>query len=53
MNEGVPIVLGAPRSPAAEQLVKLSATAFGSDGFVVPAGGEEKRARRFGFGRRT
>ena len=53
VNEGVPIVLGAPRSPAAEQLVKLSATAFGSDGFVVPAGGEEKRARRFGFGRRT
>jgi Flp pilus assembly protein, ATPase CpaE len=53
VNEGVPIVLGAPRSPAAEQLVKLSATAFGSDGFVVPAGGEEKKARRFGFGRRS
>ena len=53
VNEGVPIVLGAPRSPAAEQLVKLSATAFGSDGFVVPAGGEERKSRRFGFGRRN
>jgi pilus assembly protein CpaE len=53
VNEGVPIVLGAPRSPAAEQLVKLSATAFGADGFVVPAGGEQKKARRFGFGRRN
>ena len=53
VNEGVPIVLGAPRSLAAEQLVKLSATAFGSDGFVVPAGGGEKKSRRFGFGRRN
>ena len=36
VNEGVPIVLGAPRSPAAERLVKLSSTAFGADGIVVP-----------------
>jgi pilus assembly protein CpaE len=53
VNEGVPIVLGAPRSPAAEHLVKLSATAFGADGFMVPGGQVEKRSRRFGFGRRS
>ena len=53
VNEGVPIVLGAPRSPAAEHLVKLSATAFGADGYIVPAGGVEKKSRRFGFGRRN
>jgi len=53
VNEGVPIVLGAPRSPAAERLVKLSATAFGSDGFTVPAEPIDKRPRRFGFGRRA
>jgi pilus assembly protein CpaE len=54
VNEGVPIVLGAPRSPAAEQLVKLSTTAFGADGFIVPAGEvEKKKPRRFGFGRRN
>jgi pilus assembly protein CpaE len=53
VNEGVPIVLGAPRSPAAEQLVKLSTTAFGSDGFTVPAPEPERKARRFSFGRRN
>ena len=53
VNEGVPIVLGAPRSPAAERLVKLSATAFGSDGFTVPDEPVERRSRRFGFGRRN
>jgi pilus assembly protein CpaE len=53
VNEGVPIVLGAPRSPAAEQLVKLSASAFGSDGYQVPAAVLERKGRRFGFGRRA
>ena len=53
VNEGVPIVLGAPRSPAAEQLVKLSTTAFGSDGFSVPLPEPERKSRRFGFGRRA
>ena len=53
VNEGVPVVLGAPRSPAAEQLVKLSSTAFGSDGFAVPTPDPERRGRRFSFGRRT
>ncbi len=52
VNEGVPIVLGAPRSPAAEQLVRLSTSAFGSDGYAVPADVPAKRQRRFGFGRR-
>lgn len=49
VNEGVPVVLGAPRSAAAERLAKLSATAFGQDGFTVPA---EPRERRGLFGRR-
>ena len=53
VNEGVPIVLGAPRSPAAEQLVKLSTSAFGSDGYTVPASSPERKQRRFGFGRRN
>jgi len=53
VNEGVPIVLGAPRSPAAERLVKLSATAFGADGFTVPHEPADRKGRRFGFGRRN
>jgi pilus assembly protein CpaE len=51
VNEGVPIVLGAPRSPAAEQRVKLSMSAFGTDGLSMPAEPEPKRGR-FGFRRR-
>ncbi len=46
VNEGVPIVLGAPRSPAAEQFVKLSSTAFGQEGYTVPS--IEKRGGLFG-----
>jgi pilus assembly protein CpaE len=53
VNEGVPIVLGAPRSPAAEQLVRLSTSAFGSDGYTVPQEPTARRQRRFGFGRRS
>ncbi len=52
VNEGVPVVLGAPRSPQAERLVKLSATAFGSDGFVVPAVATNRKGGRFGLRRR-
>jgi pilus assembly protein CpaE len=52
VNEGVPIVLGAPRSPAAERLMKLSSTAFGTDGLVVPAATPQKKAR-FGLFRRA
>jgi pilus assembly protein CpaE len=43
VNEGVPIVLGAAQSPAAERLVKLSAKAFGEDGYQVPANVQVKR----------
>jgi pilus assembly protein CpaE len=52
VNEGVPIVLGAPRSPAAENLVKLCASAFGTDGLVVPSTNDVRKPRRFAFGRR-
>jgi pilus assembly protein CpaE len=52
VNEGVPVVLGAPRSPQAERLIKLSATAFGSDGFVVPAVNANRKGSRFGLRRR-
>jgi MinD-like ATPase involved in chromosome partitioning or flagellar assembly len=31
-NEGVPVVTGAPRSIAADRLIKLSAVSFGEDG---------------------
>jgi Flp pilus assembly CpaE family ATPase len=51
VNEGVPIVLGAPRAPAAEQLVKLTGAAFGQDGVTVPAE-PEKRGGLFGRRRR-
>ncbi len=53
VNEGVPVVLGAPRSPAAERLVKLSTTAFGTDGVVVPVETAPKKAGRFGLFRRA
>jgi pilus assembly protein CpaE len=42
VNEGVPIVAGAPRSAAADRLVKLAAIAFGEDG-ATPAAVTEKR----------
>jgi pilus assembly protein CpaE len=51
VNEGVPIVLGAPRSPAAERLARLSTTAFGADGYVVPVALPQKKSR-FGLRRR-
>jgi pilus assembly protein CpaE len=53
VNEGVPVVLGAPRSPAAERLVRLSTTAFGADGYVVPAASPRKKARLFGLRRQS
>jgi pilus assembly protein CpaE len=49
VNEGVPIVLGAPRSIPAERFEKLAATAFGSDGLVVPTeAAQPRKASRFG-----
>ena len=53
VNEGVPIVLGAPRSLAAERLVKLSSSAFGADGIVVPSEADERKSGgRFSLRRR-
>lgn len=54
VNEGVPIVLGAPKSVAADRLVKLSTTAFGSNGIALPATvpDDRKSGGRFGFRRR-
>jgi pilus assembly protein CpaE len=52
VNEGVPVVIGAPRSAAAEQLVKLSTSAFGADGYVIPAAPPQK-PRLFGLRRRA
>ena len=53
VNEGVPIVMGAPRSAAAERLVKLSSTAFGTDGVVVPRSEPKKKPGLFGLRRRA
>ena len=52
VNEGVPVVLGAPRSIAAERFAKIAATAFGTDGVVVPETVEKKRSGLFGGRRR-
>ncbi|HUQ78160.1 MAG TPA: AAA family ATPase [Patescibacteria group bacterium] len=53
VNEGVPIVLGAPRSAPAERLTRLSSMAFGSDGLSVPAALEKRKpGGRFGLRRR-
>ncbi|HEX5014583.1 MAG TPA: response regulator [Candidatus Limnocylindrales bacterium] len=52
VNEGVPVVMGAPRSIIADRFRKLAAAAFGSDGVVLPDSGETKKQSRFGFRRR-
>ena len=44
VNEGVPIVTGAPRSIAAERLVKLSSIAFGEGGYQVPVSAEARKS---------
>ena len=44
VNEGIPIVVGAARSAAAEQLVKLSTSVFGEDGSVAPPAPEPKKS---------
>ena len=38
VNEGVPLVVGAPRSVASDRLVRLTETAFGSRRAAVPGG---------------
>jgi pilus assembly protein CpaE len=53
VNEGVPIVLGSPRSPAAERLTRLSSLVFGADGISVPEPvAERKSGGRFSLRRR-
>ena len=53
VNEGVPIVLGAPRSAAAERLTKLSSSAFGPDALDLPPVVEDRKSGgRFSFRRR-
>ena len=52
VNEGVPIVLGAPRSPQAERLTNLSDMAFAADAVVIPPAAAERKGGRFGFRRR-
>jgi len=44
VNEGIPIVVGAPRSAPGERLAKLSLMAFGADSAAVPAAAESKRS---------
>jgi pilus assembly protein CpaE len=48
VNEGVPIVLGAPRSLPAERFEKLAAAAFGNERLAVPEAPAPKRTSRFG-----
>jgi pilus assembly protein CpaE len=52
VNEGSPIVVGAPNSAPASRLMALSATVFGSDGVVPPALDGERKSGRFNFRRR-
>jgi len=53
VNEGIPVVRGAPRSAAAERLVKLSTSAFNEDGHAsVPVEPERRQTRRMGLLRR-
>jgi pilus assembly protein CpaE len=54
VNEGVPVVQGAPRSPAADRLAKLSVTSFGADGAAAAAAAavEKKSGSRFSLRRR-
>ena len=44
VNEGVPIVTGAPNSVAAERLIRLSAIAFGEEGHATSKATEEKKS---------
>jgi Flp pilus assembly CpaE family ATPase len=48
VNEGIPLVKGSPRSPAAEQLRRLATTAFAEDGSAAIGAEPERRARGLG-----
>jgi pilus assembly protein CpaE len=43
VNEGIPIVIGAPHSVPAERFLRLTASAFGDDGHVATASPVEER----------
>jgi pilus assembly protein CpaE len=45
VNEGIPVIKGAPKSAAAERLVRLAAIAFGEDPALL-VGAPEKKERR-------
>lgn len=47
VNEGIPIVTGAPRSVPAERLVRLSGLAFGEGGYQVPTADDDKKSGGF------
>jgi pilus assembly protein CpaE len=44
VNEGVPVVTGAPRSAAADRLVRLAKVTLGDDGLDGTTGGRERRS---------
>jgi pilus assembly protein CpaE len=44
INEGIPIVVGAPRSLPAERFLKLSGSAFGQDGLSSPQTAAQRRS---------
>jgi hypothetical protein len=52
VNEGSPIIAGAPNSAPAARFMALSATVFGSDGVVLPSLKGERKQGRFAFRRR-
>ncbi len=47
VNEGVPIVTGAPKSLAAERLIRLSALAFGEESLAASGPAEEQKSGGF------
>ncbi len=53
VNEGIPVVIGAPKTAPADRLNQLSKTAFGEDGYTVPDEATERRSGRFGLRRRA
>ena len=53
VNEGIPVVLGAARSPAAEKLVRLAGTVFGEDGLMPPQAEPGRRGLFGGLRRRN
>ena len=44
VNEGIPVVIGAPRSVAAERFARLRTSAFGPDGMAAVASTDDRRS---------